>query len=201
MKNRFLKKFLIGSLLVALPFGLVACKTTGSSNNPTPDITANSAAIDNTVVASINDASCPQVEVLDGTGVLTAYSGDGAEEPGNVDHQATLIQFERQCAVAGDTFTLSVEAAGRAAKGPKSISDNVTLPIRIAVTDTSGAVLYSKLYNQLVELQINQPKVFKIRDNDIRVPLDLKDNIKILIGFDTIGIDQASAEQSNTPAG
>lgn len=210
MKIRFFGNFSTFIILAVLSLGLAACKTTNKTKPEATDgvtaggISSEGAASTDSgenAVVSFDNNECPAIEVLDGTGVLTAYAGDGPEKPQNVDHQATLLKSQRECRIEDGAFTLSVGAAGRAAKGPKSVSDAVTLPIRIAVIHGQGEVLFSQLYNHLVPLQIDQPVVFSIKEKNIRLPLDKKDNLKILVGFDTIGSSQAAAATDEaTPA-
>lgn len=217
MNARFLRNSLTGVVLCFFSLGIVACKTTGDATPKSASVTEvdtsadidkpakvdTSVEIDEQTVASVNafkDDACPSIEILegDGTATLTAYANEGEEKPENTLYQAILIKTSRQCSIADGVLSLNVIAAGRASKGPKSVSNSATLPIRIAIARFEGAenkVLFSQLYNQLVSFPNEGHKEFSIVENNISVPFKKEDQLKILIGFDTIGSDQT---QSNT---
>lgn len=221
MRTRLLKNSMSVIVFGALLSGLAACNTTGSSNpksvsavdgNTPVDAVDGNIPIDKDIVTSsiiptINEATplsneaCPPIEILDGTATLTAYAGEGAENPENTLHQAVFIKTNRECTITDNVLSLNISAAGRVAKGPKSFSDNATLPIRIAVVSGENDVLFSQLYNQLVHFPNEGRTQFSIVEESISVPYDEKDNLKILIGFDTIGSDEVASNPNEKSAG
>lgn len=177
---------------------LAACNTTGK----TPPLAENAKPADAgsksgiapkpEAVVALKDEECPGIQILEGTGILTAYVGEGGEKPENISHQATIIRSGRTCSIVDGALTLQIGAAGRAARGPKAIGASATLPIRIAVVRGESEVLFSQLYNQIVPLKEGAAQDFSLVEEAIRIPGDKKDNIKILVGFDTFGVDKTA---------
>lgn len=213
MRTRLLKDSMSVIVFGALLIGLAACNTTGSSkpksvsavDGDTPIDAGDDTVIDkDTVTSSIaptSNEACPPIEILDGTATLTAYASEGAEKPENTLHQAVFIKTDRECTITNGVLSLNISAAGRAAKGPKSFSDNATLPIRIAVVSGENDVLFSQLYNRLVHFPNEGRAQFSVAEKNINVPFEEKDNLKILIGFDTIGSDDVASKPNEKSAG
>lgn len=201
MMTRLLKNFLTGVTLCVLSLGLAACMTTGGKSPKEESDASKNADNKSANVVALNDDECPGIEILDGTGVLTAYVGDGTEKPENIAHQATFVRSGRQCSIIDGVLSLNIRAAGRAAKGPKSVDDTVMLPVRIAVLRGENEVLFSQLYNRLIPFKSDGPTEFVIKEDGIRLPDDKKDGIKILIGFDTIGSDNTASNSNQNPSG
>lgn len=141
---------------------------------------------------------CPKLEVLNGTGVLTAYINGGNDTASDITHQATITRSGRECSRADGALTFRIGTAGRAVKGPKSVSDNVTLPIRIAVLRNDSEVLFSQLYNQPITFTGATAQGFSFIEESISIPIPEQENIKILVGFDT---KQGPVASSSTDAG
>lgn len=139
---------------------------------------------------------CPDLEVLNGTGVLTAYSDDGNDTAGDIVHQATITRSGRECTRTDDgVLNIRIGTAGRAVKGPKSVEDNVSLPIRIAILRNGEEVLFSQLYNQPIVFSGSSAQGFSFIEEKIGIPIPEEENIKIIVGFDT---NTSAAAVSNT---
>lgn len=128
---------------------------------------------------------CPKVQVLSGTGILTALSAD-AEGNGSsdVDHQANITRSGRECRIENQNLVLRVGAAGRVIKGPKYSGSNVDLPIRIAVLRDDKEVLFSELYKQPINFESAAAQGFSLVQDNITVPFPEFENLKVLVGFD-----------------
>ncbi|MEP2943678.1 MAG: hypothetical protein ABJO72_07755 [Hyphomicrobiales bacterium] len=148
-----------------------------------------------------SNEACPPIEILDGTATLTAYASESAEKPENTLHQAVFIKTNSECTITDGILSLTISAAGRAAKGPKSFSDSATLPIRIAVVSGENDVLFSQLYNRLVHFSNEGRTQFSIVEKNINVPFEGNDNLKVLIGFDTLGSDEVASKPNEKSAG
>lgn len=198
MKTGLVKVLFPAILLSGLALVQAACTATGKSvgkaglvNGETGSSSAESKAAQAalaSVESDVADSACPQIRILEGTGVLTAYASEGNEKAENVAHQATIVQSGRKCTLKDGNLTLRIATAGRAAKGPKSVGNTVTLPIRIAVVRGESEVLFSQLYNQLVAFTGPAAQDFTFVEEDIGIPADKAEkpvSIRILIGFDT----------------
>lgn len=128
---------------------------------------------------------CPRVQILSGTGVLTAYAGDGDDTAENIDHQAAITRSGRECKNEDGSLVLRVGAAGRAVKGPKSASPTVALPIRVAVVTDQNEVLFSELYSQQIAFQGTSAEGFSFVQDNVVIPFPETENLQILVGFDT----------------
>lgn len=192
MISKDVKRGVLAGILGGFAFILAACNTTGK----TPPLAENTKPEEATpkpeAAVALKDEECPAIQILEGTGILTAYAGEGEEKPENISHQATIIRSGRTCSIVDGALTLQIGAAGRAARGPKAIGASATLPIRIAVVRGESEVLFSQLYNQVVPLKEGAAQDFSLVEEAIRIPGDKKDNIKILVGFDTFGVDKAA---------
>ncbi|MBA4782669.1 MAG: hypothetical protein H2045_05560 [Rhizobiales bacterium] len=191
---RFLLRLLCG---VVTSVFLVACGTT-TETPETAAVTgtadpATGSAVETAALSSpastvpSDDAACPPIQILEGTGALVAYADPKSEDAANIDHQATIIRSGRNCRLENGTLTLRVGTGGRVAKGPKSAGDSVTLPIRIVVLRGEKEVLFSKLYSQFLPLNSSAAQDFSLVEEAIALPVKTGENLKILVGFDTLG--------------
>lgn len=128
---------------------------------------------------------CPKLEILSGTGVLTAYTADGNDTAQDITHQATITKSGRECARNEGVLTMRVGAAGRAIKGPKSASNDVSLPIRIAVIKGGSEVLFSQLYKQSLVFSSRTAQGFSFVEENVSIPIPEEENIQVIVGFDT----------------
>ena len=127
---------------------------------------------------------CPKLEVLNGTGVLTAYVDGGDDQPSDVTHQASFTRTGRECKTTDGVMNIRVGVAGRAVKGPKSISNDVSLPVRIAVVRNGTEVLHSQIYRQQVNFTSAIAQNFTLVEENLQIPFPEEENLKVLVGFD-----------------
>ena len=140
---------------------------------------------------------CPKLEVLNGTGVLTAYIDGGNDQPGDVTHQANFVKTGRECKTTDGIMNIRVGVAGRAVKGPKSFGSSVLLPVRISVVRNKTEVLYSQIYPQQVNFANATAQGFTLVEENLQIPFPEEENLKVLVGFDT----QADAAVASSEAG
>ena len=141
---------------------------------------------------------CPKLEVLNGTGVLTAYIDGGNDQPGDVTHQASFVKTGRECKTTDGIMNIRVGVAGRAVKGPKSIGSSVLLPVRISVVRNKTEVLYSQIYPQQVNFTNATAQGFTLVEENLQIPFPEEENLKVLVGFDTrADATVASSEAEN----
>ena len=127
---------------------------------------------------------CPKLEVLNGTGVLTAYIDGGNDQAGDVTHQASFIKTGRECKTTDGIMNIRVGVAGRAVKGPKFLGSGVALPIRISVVRNKTEVLYSQIYPQQVNFTNATAQGFTLVEENLQIPFPEEENLKVLVGFD-----------------
>ena len=141
---------------------------------------------------------CPKLEVLNGTGVLTAYIDGGDDLTSDVTHQASFVKTGRECKTTDGIMNIRVGVAGRAVKGPKFLGGGVVLPVRISVVRNKTEVLYSQLYSQQVNFSTATAQGFSLIEENLQIPFPEEENLKVLVGFDTqAGATVASNEAEN----
>ncbi|MEP1441636.1 MAG: hypothetical protein ABJK39_01355 [Hyphomicrobiales bacterium] len=140
---------------------------------------------------------CPKLEVLNGTGVLTAYIDGGDDEPSDVTHQASFTKTGRECKKEGDVLNIRVGVAGRAVKGPKSLSNSVLLPVRVAVVRNNTEVISSQIYPQQVNFTNAIAQGFTFVEENLQIPFPQEENLKVLVGFDVKGDAQVASSQDD----
>ncbi|MEO1066247.1 MAG: hypothetical protein AAFW47_02585 [Pseudomonadota bacterium] len=140
---------------------------------------------------------CPPLEVLNGTGVLTAYATGGNDTPQDIAHQATITRSGRECSRNDGNLTLRIGAAGRVVNGPKGATPNVNLPIRVAVVKDDKEVLFSQLFAHPVTFAGASAQGFSFVRDDISIPAPEFQNVKVLVGFDTKDGPLAAATSSD----
>jgi len=140
---------------------------------------------------------CPKLEVLNGTGVLTAYIDGGNDQPSDVTHQASFVKTGRECKTTDGIMNIRVGVAGRAVKGPKSFGSSVLLPVRISVVRNKTEVLFSQIYPQQVNFANATAQGFTLVEENLQIPFPEEENLKVLVGFDT----QADAAVASSEAG
>ena len=128
---------------------------------------------------------CPKLEVLNGTGVLTAYIDGGDDLTSDVTHQASFVKTGRECKTTDGIMNIRVGVAGRAVKGPKFLGGGVVLPVRISVVRNKTEVLYSQIYSQQVNFANATARGFTLVEENLQIPFPEEENLKILVGFDT----------------
>jgi hypothetical protein len=98
-------------------------------------------------------AYCPTVRVRAGTETFIVYERGHDGEPQFIQYQGSITKTARECAKTADGFTVKVGIAGRAVAGPKGGPGTVTLPLRVALTQQSEGVEFSKLYKIQVTIE------------------------------------------------
>lgn len=144
---------------------------------------------------------CPKLEVLNGTGVLTAYVDGGDDKPSDVTHQASFIRTGRECKTTDGIINIRVGVAGRAVKGPKSLSNDVLLPVRIAVVRNGTEVLYSQIYPQQVNFTSAIAQSFTFVEESLQIPFPEEENLKVLVGFDVKSDATVASNDTDTDDG
>lgn len=144
---------------------------------------------------------CPKLEVLNGTGVLTAYVDGGDDKPNDVTHQASFIRTGRECKTTDGIINIRVGVAGRAVKGPKSLSNDVLLPVRIAVVRNGTEVLYSQIYPQQVNFTSAIAQSFTFVEESLQIPFPEEENLKVLVGFDVKSDATVASNDTDTDDG
>ena len=98
--------------------------------------------------------SCPEVSLRQGTASFQTYARGGKKDKdaSKVVTQVSLDNTTRQCTLNGNQVTIEVAAAGRAVAGPAGGPGPVNMPIRVAVVDADGKVIYSQLTSYRTEI-------------------------------------------------
>ncbi|MEM8796205.1 MAG: hypothetical protein AAGE61_11610 [Pseudomonadota bacterium] len=128
---------------------------------------------------------CPSIQILSGTGVLTAFAAEDEDASRQVDHQAAITRSGRECRLEDGNLIMRIGAAGRAVRGPNSEQTSINLPIRVAIIEDDQKVLFSQLYAQPITFQSANAEGFSFVEENVTVPFPQTENLKILVGFDT----------------
>lgn len=136
--------------------------------------------------AAIVRGTCPQVQLRDGTAYYRTYTKGGAKDkdPSKVVMQASLDNTTRECQLNGNEISMEIAAAGRVVAGPEGGPGPVTMPIRVAVVDPDGKVLYSKLTKYRTELPKGSATTQFLFKQDVTVPADKATSAHVFVGFD-----------------
>ncbi len=128
---------------------------------------------------------CPAVRIRAGTETFRVFpKGADKTNTDNVRYQATITKVARECAYVGQNLTIKVGARGRVITGPDGNSGNITMPIRVAVTE-GGETVYSKLYKPVETIAAGSTNTqFSFVDNDVVIPAPRNTNVRVYIGFD-----------------
>ncbi len=129
---------------------------------------------------------CPPVEVLGDTTYYQKFERKHEGDQRYLVYQGVINQTARECTNLGAEMFIKVGIAGRVLAGPKGESAKAVLPIRVVIREVDGDILYSKLHK--VPAQITPPDraaLFAKVDNAIPIPTPEKQNLKILVGFDS----------------
>ncbi len=128
---------------------------------------------------------CPAVRIRAGTETFRVFpKGADKTNSDNVRYQATITKVARECAYVGQNLTIKVGARGRVITGPGGDSGNITMPIRVAVTE-GGETVYSKLYKPVETIASGSTNTqFSFVDNEVVIPAPRNTNVRVYIGFD-----------------
>lgn len=181
------RTFRLATSLAVMAF-LAGCQTSGTSgglfgggkkvadNAPPPPASAE----------QIVRGTCPKVQLRDGTAFYQTYAGGGKKDkdPSKVVTQFALDQTTRQCLFTGSQVVMQIAAAGRVLSGPAGHPGPVVMPIRVAVVNADGKVVYSQLTKFPAEIppgsQTNQ-FLFK---KDVPISVDDAQTAQVYVGFD-----------------
>ena len=130
--------------------------------------------------------NCPEVRLRDGTAFYQTYAGGGKKDkdPSKVITQVSLDDTTRQCSVTGGQMTMQVAAAGRAISGPAGGPGPVDMPIRVAVVDADGKVVYSQLTRYRTDIPSGSGSKQFLFKKDVPLTLDQAANAQVYVGFD-----------------
>jgi hypothetical protein len=167
-----------------------AAPTAENSANPEQVATANPRVNPNANTRLKNTRSalseyCPAVRLRSGTETYRVFpKGADKTDADQVRYQATITKVARECAYVGQNLTIKVGARGRVITGPSGESGNITMPIRVAVTQ-GGETVYSKLYRPVETIASGSTNTqFSFVDNDVVIPAPTATNVRVFIGFD-----------------
>lgn len=136
-------------------------------------------------------ASCPNVEVRDGTETLRTFRAGAGEAAEALVWQATLGKLARECRTLGpdDNFAGSyrVGAIGRLLLGPSGAPGIYQIPVRIAIVRGDN-VLDSRLTQVSVSIPPNEAQAsFSVVIDNFKItrdPSDKLSDLQIFVGFD-----------------
>ena len=168
-----------------------AAPTTESSTNIEQQAAANDSRLNPNARTRLKNTRsalseyCPTVSIRAGTETFRVFpKGADKEDADNVRYQATITRAARECAYVGQNLTLKVGAKGRVITGPSGQSGNITMPIRVAVTE-GGETVYSKLFRPVETIASGSTNTqFSFVDNDVVIPAPRNANVRVYIGFD-----------------
>jgi hypothetical protein len=147
---RWLSAAATALFLLAMPALLGACSATGqkvagffNQNDDRPD--------DIPPEYFRRPAYCPAVRVRAGTETFTVYERGHEGDPDYVRYLGSITKTARECRQTLDGFEVKVGIAGRVVAGPKGAAGTATLPIRVALAQSTG-VKFSELYKVAVTM-------------------------------------------------
>lgn len=170
----------VSSRLLGISLLLVAAGCNKTDTGGAIDAGGSAAAPTPAVV----QGACPQVFLLDGTAVHTAYAKGAKDDPAQVMYQSTLVNTTRQCVQNESQLVMTVVAQGRVTPGPAGTGGTITLPIRVAATD-GQTTLYSELTQYPVTVQPGAGAAqFIFTKANITLPGGAGSFAKVYVGFD-----------------
>lgn len=128
---------------------------------------------------------CPTVQIRAGTESFRILPrGEDPETSDKVRYQASITTAARECNYVGQNLQMRVGVKGRVITGPAGGPGNITMPIRIAVTEGTETI-YSKLYRQAETISPGQSSTqFSFVDEQVVIPAPKNPNVRVYIGFD-----------------
>ncbi len=139
---------------------------------------------------------CPEIVVLEGTGVARLYAG-GPPSSTSLRVQYSIEDTARECSVQGDKLALKIGIAGKVLLGPAGSPGTFTVPVRIAIVragDGAGPVV-SKLYRAAATIPAQRTEEsFTIISEPISVPFvheHAEEDYTIKVGIDSAGGSEA----------
>ena len=101
-------------------------------------------------------ASCPRVVMPARDSNVTVYEAGRAGDALAVMHRGELTKTARECQVDGNRVTVKYGFSGRVLLGPKGRAGQVSLPVKIAVTDAKREAVRAE--NLKVETAVSLEK-------------------------------------------
>ncbi|MCB1521077.1 MAG: hypothetical protein KDJ37_10960 [Hyphomicrobiaceae bacterium] len=141
----------------------------GSSSKTVPDVAggvteeqlltaakADSSTPGATVTGGISPG-CPKFVVSGRDGNITFYEEGRAGDGLAIMHRGEITKTARECRVEQGRVTVKYGFSGRVLLGPRGQSGTVTLPINIAVTDSSRATVAGDSIKIPVTVAVDKP--------------------------------------------
>lgn len=176
---------LIASLsLLALVAG---CQTSGSTGLfGGGGKKSQAAAPEAASTAPIVRGNCPEVNLRQGTASYRTYARGGKKDkdPSKIITQVSLDNTTRQCTLSNNQVMLEVAAAGHAVSGPEGGPGPVSMPIRVAVVDGNGKVVYSQLTQYKTEIPKGSGNAQFLFKKEVPLTLEQAANAQVFVGFD-----------------
>ena len=167
---------------------VAGCQTSGSSGGL---FGGGKKAVDNTPpppssAEQVVRGTCPKVQLRDGTAFYQTYAGGGKKDkdPSKIVTQFALDKTTRQCVFTGDQVVMQVAAAGRVLSGPAGHPGPVVMPIRVAVVNSDGKVIYSELTKFASELPAGSQTNQFLFKKDVPISLADAQSADVYVGFD-----------------
>jgi len=130
-------------------------------------------------------AYCPPVNLREGTAFHNTYAKGGDEDPTKLIYQSSLTAVTRKCNYAAGSITMEIAVAGKVVPGPLATDSTVKMPIRIAVSDTNGQVLYSNLASYEVTVaRASGATQFVYTDPNVTFPTPAPGTVQVFAGYD-----------------
>jgi len=172
-------------LRVSAVAGVAAIVLAGcQSKDPTAVLAADGTASAGTQKISAEElrASCPKVQLREGTATLRKFAKGGEDDPTKLVYLASIADVTRACTYPDGGVTVNVALAGRVVNGPAGAGGQITLPIRIAATRGSE-VVYSQLHQYTVALGGGTTQ-FVFNDPAVVIPGSVDGSVQVFAGFD-----------------
>ncbi len=127
---------------------------------------------------------CPEIKVLDGAGVYSAYAGGRQGDPQGLRYQAVIDQESRNCVVSDGLITVTMGVTGRVLAGPQGAPATLNVPVRFAVVRDELTV-FSQKYDLPISLTppAQSGQFIKVVEN-VAIPYLGGEQIVLWVGFD-----------------
>jgi hypothetical protein len=130
-------------------------------------------------------AYCPPVTLREGTAFFSTYEKKGDADPTKLMYQSSISAVTRSCSYGGGMITMNIAVAGRVVPGPVATDGSVTMPIRIVVSDASGAPLYSQLHKYEVSVsKASGATQFVFNDPNVTFAQPAPGTVQVFAGYD-----------------
>jgi hypothetical protein len=135
--------------------------------------------------------SCPEIVVLDGTGVARFHAGSPPSNE-NLRVQYSIEDTARECSIKDDKLVLKVGISGKVLLGPAGSAGSFSVPVRVAIVRNGDqSAVASKLFRTPATIAARRTEEsFTIVSEPIVVPFihDRADeDYTIKVGIDSAG--------------